>query len=146
MPRCSSGPGTPGRRGRTGWRPRPATAASAAGTVAASIWFGPSALPTGTRSNPVNLLSHLASGSAAAAFANAALTGSTALTNQVPLSSYYWATAAGAAQVAGPSIIDVGGIVTLLPGNQAAFGFSAALTSATWAAMLTWEELPLLTT
>lgn len=119
-------------------------AASAAGTAVASIYYGPSALPTGTRSNPTSLLSHAASGSSVAAFANTAMTGSTALTNIVPLGSYYWATAAGAAQVSGPAFIDLGGAIVLAPGNQAAFGFSAALTSATWTATLIWEELPYL--
>lgn len=121
-----------------------AVAASAAGTVVANLYFGPSAQPTGTRTNPTSLLSLTNSGSVAAAFVNTALTGSTALTNILSLGSYYWATAAGAAQVSGPSLIDLGGLILLAPGNQAAFGFSAALTSATWFASLTWEELPFL--
>lgn len=121
-----------------------AVAASAAGTVVGNIYWGPSALPTGTVSNPVSQLSGLASGSSGVGFRNTALTGSTALANMMPVNSYYWATAAGAAQVSGPAILDINGLITLAPGNQAAFGLSAALTSAQWTAALFWEELPFL--
>lgn len=119
-------------------------AASAAGTAVANIYYGPSVLPTGTRTNPTSVQIMQNVGSAAAAFANTALTGSTALTNFLTLGSYYWATAAGAAQVVGPGFVSLDDLITLYPGNQAAFGLSAALTSATWMASLFWDELPLL--
>lgn len=117
-------------------------AASAAGTVGFNIWAGPSVLPTGTTTPAVNTLSLAGTGSVARAFINTALTGSTALTNVFPLGTYYWATAAGA--FVAPLFFDLTGLITLAPGNQAALGGTAALTSATYDAMLFWEELPYL--
>lgn len=117
-------------------------AASAAGTVGFNLWTGPSVLPTGTQTTPTNVLSQAATGSAAKGFANAVLTGSTALALALPLASYYWATAAGA--IVAPSQFDLGGILVVAPGNQLALGGTAALTSATYDASLFWEEVPYL--
>lgn len=117
-------------------------AASAAGTVGAALWAGPSATPTGTQTSPTNLLSLSAGGAAALGFSNTALTGSTALALLLPLFTYYWATAAAA--FGAPGYFDVGGIGLLAPGNQATLGATAALTSATYDATLIWEEMPYL--
>lgn len=121
-----------------------AVAASAAGTVRASVYGGPSVIPTGTQTPPNSALSLSVGGSVAKGFVNTALTGSTALTLLGTLGSYYWATAAGAAEVTTPGFCDIGGLWVAAPGNQLAFGFSAALTSATWEGALYWEELPYL--
>src|SRR5438105_3338254 len=114
-------------------------AASAAGTVTFNLWAGISANPTGTQTNPVNMLSLNSSGSAARGFVNAALTGSTAIAQVMPLATYYWATAAGAIMT--PTFFDVAGMVIIVPGNMVALGATAALTSATWDATLVWEEI-----
>lgn len=121
-----------------------AVAASAAGTVRASVYSGPSVIPTGTRTVPTSALSLGPGGAVALGFSNTALTGSTALALAATLGSYYWATAAGAAEVTTPGFVDIGGLIVAAPGNQIAFGFSAALTSATWEANMYWEELPAL--
>jgi hypothetical protein len=118
-------------------------AASAAGTVSWGLWFGQTALTSVAQTvfatNNLNLNS---TGSAAKVYANTALTGSTALTNVLPLGSYYWATAAGAALVTQASPIELPGAIIIPPGSMAALGGSAALTSATWIGNLTWAELP----
>ena len=76
-----------------------AVAASAAGTVTWALYYGPTAAITATASStyPISQSTMQPSGSVAKAFVNTALTSSTALTNVVPMGSYYWATAAGAA-------------------------------------------------
>jgi hypothetical protein len=114
-------------------------AASAAGTVTFNIWGGPSAAPTGTVTNPTNLLSLTSTGSVAKGFVNVAMTGSTAISQIMPLETYYWATAAAAFLT--PSIFDLQGMVTAIPGNLIALGATAALASATWDASLVWLEV-----
>lgn len=121
-----------------------AVAASAAGTVALRVYGGASALPTGTVTNPRNMLTQVASGSIGVGFSNAALTGSTALSHLLTLNTYYWATAAGA--FAAPAFFDLGGLIILPPGNQVAVGGSAALTSATYDASIIYEEVPYMVT
>ena len=116
-------------------------AASAAGTVTFNLWAGVSVNPTGTQTNPVNMLTLNSSGSAARGFSNAALTGSTAIGQVMPLATYYWATAAAAFMA--PTTFDIAGMVIVVPGNLVALGATAALTSATWDATLVWEEIPL---
>lgn len=120
-------------------------AASGAGTVAWALYFGPTAAITGTASTtyPIGQLSMTKGASVASAFVNAALTSSTALTNVIPLGSYYWATAAGAALVTPPVPVDLSGQVMIPPGSMMALGGSSALTSATWQAFLSWGELPI---
>lgn len=117
--------------------------ASAAGVATFNLWGGPSVLPTGTRTNPTNMLSLAASGSAAACFVNTAMTSSTAIAQLFPVASYYWATAANANLAS--NFVDIGGAVIVTPGNLVALGATAALTSATYDASLVWEELPYLT-
>jgi hypothetical protein len=119
-------------------------AASAAGTVTWGLYYGPTAAITAAASAayPVSQLTMLPSGSAAKAFVNAALTGSTALTNIVPLGSYYWATAAGAALVTQASPPEIPGWLCIPPGSMVALGGSAALTSATWQGNMIWGEAP----
>jgi hypothetical protein len=90
----------------------------------------------------VSQLTLLPSGSVAKAFVNAALTGSTALTNAIPLGTYYWATAAGATNVT-PFVQEIPGFILIPPGSMAALGGSAALTSATWLGNMIWAELPI---
>lgn len=117
-------------------------AASAAGTVGFNLWGGPSVIPTGTATPPTNVLTQVAAGSAMRGFANAALTGSSALSLLLPLASYYWATAAGA--ILTPAWFDLGGLIVVPPGNQVALGGTSALTSATYDAAMFFEEVPAL--
>lgn len=118
-------------------------AASAAGTVAWGIYFGPTAAITqATVTAPTNMASQVAAGSVATAFKNVALTSGTAAANVIALGSYYWATAAGAAQVAGWGEADIGGKLVIPPGSYAALGGSSALTSATWIGTMIWAESP----
>lgn len=117
-------------------------AASGAGTVTFNLWGGVSVNPTGTATSPLNLLSLVNSGASCRGFANAALTGSTALGLLLPLASYYWATAAGA--IIAPTFFDVAGLAVAIPGNMIALGATAALTSATYDVSIIWEEIPYL--
>ena len=114
-------------------------APSAAGVATFGIYGGPSAQPTGTQTVPRNMLTLTQSGSIAIGFANAALTGSTALNYLASPFAYYWATAAGAVDIC--SYCDLAGMFIVAPGNQLAIGASAALTSATWDVSWVWEEL-----
>lgn len=118
----------------------PRAAASAAGQANLEMWSGPSAAPTGTKTAPTNGLSLAGAGSSALGFVNTALTGSTALSFAMALSTYYWATAAGAFM--SPTMFDVAGFAVAAPGNQIALGLTAALTSLTADAAIFWEELP----
>lgn len=119
-----------------------AVAASAAGTVSWGLWYGQTATITAaTNATPLSQLTLNKSGSVASAWTNTALTASTALTNVLPFASYYWATAAGAAQVTN-FIQEVPGYILIPPGSMCAVGGSAALTSATWQGNLIWLELP----
>ena len=118
-------------------------AASAAGTVAWGLYYGPTAAITQTTlTYPVNNLTLNKVGSSSQCFTNIALTSSTALTNIYPLGQYYWATAAGAFSTA-PQITVVDGSIIIPPGTMIALGGNAALTSATWTGSLTWEEIPI---
>jgi hypothetical protein len=118
-------------------------AASAAGTVTWGLYYGPTAAITAAASStyPVSQATLVPSGSVAKAFVNAALTGSTALSNVIPMGSYYWATAAGATLVTG-SVQEIPGYLMIPPGAMVALGGSSALTSATWIGNLIWAELP----
>jgi len=117
-------------------------AASAAGTVSFALWFGATAAITqATTVTPWNMGTQLQSGSVVTGFRNVALTSSTAASNAIALSSYYWATAAGVGLVSN-GIIDLEGAVIIPPGSYCALGGSAALTSATWIGSLQWEEVP----
>lgn len=120
-------------------------AASAAGTVAWGLYYGPTATITGTASTtyPVSQLSLVKGASVASAFVNAALTSSTAATSFIPMGAYYWATAAGAALVTPPVPYEFAGQLVIPPGSYMALGGSANLTSATWQAFLSWAELPI---
>jgi hypothetical protein len=116
--------------------------ASAAGTVSFGLWFGATAAITqATTVIPYSMLTQLQSGSVMTGFRNVALTSGSAATNVIPIASYYWATAAGAALVTGGPI-DLEGAVIIPPGSYAALGGSSALTSATWIGSIQWEEVP----
>jgi hypothetical protein len=118
-------------------------AASAAGTVAWGLYYGQTALTSVAQTvYATNNLSLNPTGSVTKVYANVALTGSTALTNVMPLGSYYWATAAGAALVTQVSPIEFPGSIIIPPGSMMALGGSAALTAATWIGNLTWAEIP----
>lgn len=118
-------------------------AASAAGTVAWALWYGQTvAITQATLTTPTNQLTLNATGSVAKGFTNVALTASTALTNLVPLGSYYWATAAGAVLVTPSLPIELPGYVCIPPGAMMALGGSAALATATWTGSIVWLELP----
>lgn len=120
-----------------------AVAASAAGTVEMALYFGQSALTSvAATATATNNLTLNTTGSVTKVYANTATTGSTALTNAVPLGSYYWATAAGAALVTPATPFESAGFIIIPPGGQMALGGSAALTSATWTGNLTWAEIP----
>lgn len=117
-------------------------AASAVGTVSFALWFGATAAITqATTVTPWNMGTQLQSGSVVTGFRNVALTSSTAATNAIALSSYYWATAAGVGLVSN-GVVDLEGAVIIPPGSYCALGGSAALTSATWIGSLQWEEVP----
>lgn len=113
--------------------------ATGAGTTDLMVWSGPSATPTGTATVPINQLSLVAGASVGRGAVNTALTSSTALTNNFPLFSYYWATAAGA--ILSPSLFELGGLIVAAPGNQFNVGVSVALTSATYDVAMIWEEI-----
>lgn len=115
--------------------------ATGAGTTDLALWAGQSVSPTGTQTSPKNALT-FASGGVGLGFSNAALTGSTALNLALALNSYYWATAAAA--FFGQGFVDLGGLIVLLPGMQAAIGATVVPTSTTWDASLFWEEVPYL--
>lgn len=114
-------------------------AASAAGTVSFGLWGGASALPTGTQTSPLNMLSFATTGSVVKGFSNTVLTGSTALSLILSPATYYWATGAGAFAFNGYT--DINGAILVIPGNQIAIGATSALTSATWDVSLIWEEI-----
>jgi hypothetical protein len=117
-------------------------AASAAGTVSFGLWFGTTAAITqATVVTPWAMNTQLQSGSVMTGFRNVALTSGSAASNVIPVASYYWATAAGAAMVTGGPI-DLEGSLIIPPGSYVALGGSAALTSATWIGSLQWEEVP----
>ena len=118
-------------------------AASAAGTVAWGLYFGPTAVITQTTTaTPVNMGTLQKTGSVMTGFTNQALTSSTALTYVIPIGYYYWATAAGAFN-GSPTIIELAGSLVIPPGTMVGLGGSSALTSATWIGSLTWEEVPI---
>lgn len=122
-----------------------AVAASAAGTVVFGLYAGvQTTVPISATANaaPVKMSTMTQSGSVALGYTNTALTGGVAATAFIPLGSYYWATAAGAALVtsAAPAAID--GQLIIPPGGYVALGGNAALTSATWNGALIWEEVP----
>ena len=117
-------------------------AASAAGTVAFGLYFGTTAAITqATTVAPWAMNSQLQSGSVMTGFRNVALTSGSAASNVIPVATYYWATAAGAALVTGGPI-DLEGSIIIPPGSYVALGGSAALTSATWIGSMQWEEVP----
>jgi hypothetical protein len=117
-------------------------AASAAGTAAFGLYFGTTATITqATTTTPWNMATQLQSGSVVTGYRNIVISGSSAASNVIPIGSYYWATAAGAASVS-PSIVEFDGSLIIPPGSFAALGGSAALTSATWIGSLQWEEVP----
>lgn len=123
-----------------------AVAASAAGSATFSLWSGVTATaitaaPTAS-ATPRNMLTGSASGSVASGYTNAALTGAAALNIALPINTYYWATAASAANVTPPPV-EIPGIMAAPPGGYLALGGSAALTSATWGGLLVWMELPI---
>lgn len=115
-------------------------AASAAGDVAAAIFVGPSAAPTGTIVVPFNTYSGAQAGSVCQGVVNSAATSTTAVYLSTVLTTYYWATAAGA--IYAPNFFDISGAIILTPGSFLGFGVNAAPASATWSAALTWEEVP----
>lgn len=118
-------------------------AASAAGTVSFGLWFGTTAAITqATVVVPWSMSTQLQSGSVVTGFRNVALTTGSAASNVIPVASYYWATAAGAALVTGGPI-DLEGSLIIPPGSYVALGGSSALTSATWIGSLQWEEVPI---
>lgn len=115
--------------------------ATGAGTTDLCLWAGASVVPTGTQTTPRSALTFAQSGGQGLGFSNAALTGSTALNLALVLNHYYWATAAGATAAQG--WCDVGGLIVLMPGMQAAVGATVVPTSTTWDVSMFWEEIQL---
>lgn len=118
---------------------------SAAGNTGLALWGGPSAQPTGTTTVPRNLYTMAGAGSGAVAFANAALTGSTALNLLLPILEYQMIGATPVAMAVSPTFFDLAGLIVAAPGNQIALGLTTAPTSLTADVSLIWEEIPLLT-
>ncbi len=118
-------------------------AASVAGTVSWNVFFGPTAAITATPSTtfPLNQLSLQPTGSVAKAFTATALSSSTALTNAIPVGSYYFATAANANLVTQPSLAEFAGHLIIPPGSMMALGGSSAI--GTWSSNLSWVEVPI---
>jgi hypothetical protein len=117
------------------------TSAGTAGLGGFAFYYGSNtAVSTGTKTNPTNALTMLATGSVAYGFVNTAMTGSTALTFLMAVATYYWATAGGAVLQSG--FIDLGGIVVVAPSNEVAFGLQVLPASTTVSCTLLWEEIP----
>jgi hypothetical protein len=105
-------------------------------------WFGPSVLPTGTRTNPFNMYTQQQTGSAMACFVNTAMTGSTALAGgPVPVLSGGLPAATAVTNV-GLGEIDSRGVIVISPGNLGALGISGTLTAASMDFAILWAELP----
>lgn len=103
-----------------------------------ALWAGASVTPTGTQTSPKNGLTFL-SGGVGLGFSNAALTGSTALNLALPLTSYFWGTSVGVST--STALVDLAGLIVLMPGMQAAIGATVALSTITWDVSLWWEEI-----
>ncbi len=103
------------------------------------LWAGASVTPTGTQTSPKSALT-FASGGVGLGFSNTALTGSTALNLALALNYYHWVTT-GATDDVGQGMVDVGGLIVLLPGMQVALGATVVPTSTTWDCSLFWEEI-----
>lgn len=117
---------------------------TAAGTTALALWSGPSALPTGTVTQPKSALS-LAQGGTAIGFSNTALTGSTALSMALPVNAFHLIGATPVSESNMNSIYDVAGLIVAVPGNQIAIGMTTVPTGLTCDLAVYWEEIPNLT-
>lgn len=115
---------------------------TAAGTTALALWSGVSVQPTGTQTGPRNALSLSQGGSAMLGFSNTALTGSTALNMALPLNAFHLIGATPVSESNMPSTYDIGGIVLVAPGNQAAIGVTTVPTGLTCDLAMYWEEIP----
>jgi len=115
----------------------PRIIASAIGLTDIAIWAGASVVPTGTQTQPRSSAT-FAQGGEILGFSNTAMTGSTALNLALALNSYAWGTSVGVA-AASATVIDLGGLIVLKEGTQAALGATVALTSVTWDVSLWWE-------
>jgi hypothetical protein len=119
------------------------TVSTAAGVGDFAFYCYPNAtLNTGTKTNPVNALTFLASGSSAYAYVNVALTNSTAYNFLMAIATYYFSNATPTGAVLGVNFIDLGGIIVILPNNEVALGFSVVPTSTTVNFAVFWEEIP----
>lgn len=116
----------------------PRVVASAVGHTGIELWAGLSVTPTGTQTTPKSALT-FASGGVGLGFSNAALTSSTALNFGLALAEYFWGTSVGVSF--GSGLVDIGGLIVLMPGMQAAIGATVALTSLTWDVSMFWEEI-----
>ncbi len=116
--------------------------ASAIGWTSLDMYAGLSAAITGTATIPTSTLSLTQSGAIGRGFVNAALTGSTAIGFVMPLASAFWGTSVGVGLAS--NWIDLGGLITLVPGNMVGIGMSVAPASQTHDIALFWEETPYL--
>lgn len=114
--------------------------ASAAGVSSHDLYTGITAnITQATTTSPICASNQLKV-SKATGYVNVATTSSTALSFVETLSSYYWATAAGA-YAQGPGVAELAGHFVVLPGSMMAIGLSVALTSLTGSAGLFWVEI-----
>ncbi len=112
-------------------------------------YIGPSTLPTGTTTAPLNLLTGATSGSIAKGFVNTALTGSTALTLALGGLSTIAAVSNATVEVAfqiSHSWIEVAGMLNAIPGNEVTIGVRTVPGSLAVDATIIWEEVPYTTT
>ena len=121
-----------------------ATVTTTAATVAWALWYGPTAAITAAASTtfPISNLTMQATGSVAKAFVNTATTASTALTNMIPVGSYYNSISATAAGLVSGPPSELFGAVMIPPGSMMALGGSLTTTAGTFLAYLAWLELP----
>lgn len=116
-------------------------------TSASSVleaYIGPSATPTGTTSNPLNLATGKPTGSAMLGFSNTALTGSTALTFAHAIATVA-AISNATIEVAGLLSSDwteVAGLLIATPGNEVAVGLRTVPASIVVDCTIVWEEVP----
>ncbi len=115
------------------------TGSGGTATTNLALWAGASVTPTGTQTSPKSVLTY-ASGGVGLGFINTALTSSTALNLVLALNYYHWVTTA-ATEDLGQGMIDLGGLIVLMPGMQAAMGATVVPTSTTWNVSLFWEEI-----
>ena len=111
----------------------------ALGGVYAS-WGITTAITQATKNTIYNALTSATSGSAATAFNNVALTGSTALTQLMPLLSV-GANVTSTTPTISPALLDIGGAIIIPPGSVFALTTATSGTAAKVDSNILWAEL-----